>query len=35
MYVNGKMRPVETFQNNGWGRRMVRGELNYDIFDVL
>jgi hypothetical protein len=38
MYVNGKMRPVETTtgmedlgikENDGWG------EFKYDIFDIL
>jgi hypothetical protein len=30
MYVNGKMRPVETTPEEGVG-----GEFNYGIFDIL
>jgi hypothetical protein len=33
MYVNGKMRPVETIpgiRGGGW-RRMMQEEFNYDI----
>jgi hypothetical protein len=38
MYVNGKMRPVETFQEleeEGIKENDGGGELNYDIFDIL
>jgi hypothetical protein len=38
MYVNGKMRPVETIP--GMGGRGIKendggSEFNYDIFDIL
>jgi hypothetical protein len=38
MYVNGKIRPVETISE--WGERGIKGnhgggEFNYDIFDIL
>jgi hypothetical protein len=37
MYVSGKMRPVETIPGMGGGgqTRMIEGEFNYDIFDIL
>jgi hypothetical protein len=37
MYVNGKMRPVETIPGMGGGRIKTNGggEFNYDIFDIL
>jgi hypothetical protein len=38
MYVNGKMRPVETIPGMGVGRIKENGgvgEFNYDIFDIL
>jgi hypothetical protein len=37
MYVNGKMRPVETIPGMG-GREIKnvgRGELKYDVFVIL
>jgi hypothetical protein len=39
MYVNGKMKPVETIpkMEGGEGQRRMTGwgELKYDIFDIL
>jgi hypothetical protein len=38
MYVNGRMRPVETVPGMGEGgikEKDGRSELNYDIFDML
>jgi hypothetical protein len=37
MYVNGKMRPVETIPGMGEGKieNEGRGEFNYDVFDIL
>jgi hypothetical protein len=37
MYVNGKMRPVETIPARGGGIKENDGEdeFNYDIFDIL
>jgi hypothetical protein len=38
MYVNGKMRPVETVQGMGGGGLKENGEgceFKYDIFDIL
>jgi hypothetical protein len=39
MYVNRKMRPVETISGRGEGKRkrMVEGgaEFKYDVFDIL
>jgi hypothetical protein len=37
MYVNGKMRLVETVPGMGGGgiKNSGRGELKYDIFDIL
>jgi hypothetical protein len=38
MYVNGKMRPVETIPGMGKGEIKENdggGELKYDIFDIL
>jgi hypothetical protein len=38
MYVNGKMRPVETIPGMGRGGdegEWQRGKLKYDIFDRL
>jgi hypothetical protein len=30
-YENAKLRPAETIPGMGEGRRMIRGEFNYDI----
>jgi hypothetical protein len=38
MYVNTKMLPVETIsgiREGGGGTEVERGELKYDIFDML
>jgi hypothetical protein len=38
MYINGKMRPIELFQELGWGwvkENGGGGEFKYDIFDIL
>jgi hypothetical protein len=38
MYVNGKMRPVETvpgMEGGGIKENDGGGEFNYDIFDIL
>jgi hypothetical protein len=38
MYVNGKMRPVETIpgmEGEGIKENDGGGEFNYDIFDIL
>jgi hypothetical protein len=38
MYINGRMRPVETIpeiQGGGIKKNGVGGEFKYDIFDTL
>jgi hypothetical protein len=38
MYINGKMRPVETIPSmggEGTKENGNEGEFNYDIFDIL
>jgi hypothetical protein len=38
MYVNGKMRPVETIPGNGGGRINENdggGEFKYDVFVIM
>jgi hypothetical protein len=38
MYVNGKMRPVETILRMGWygiKENDRGGKFNYDIFNIL
>jgi hypothetical protein len=35
MYVNGKMKPVETIPGTGDKREWWGGEFKYNMFDVL
>jgi hypothetical protein len=35
MYVNRKIRPVETIPGMGGRRKMEEFEFEYDIFDIL